>query len=234
MRLIGLPLLLAAPFVERAEISWCRPILARFPATIQASGLFMVAAVALLAAPHVAANVAARPMADAGLLGAHIEMSTEPPLGMGLHHGDLPFADGIVYGQIKSAQQLLGTLPLGTRVATLEIANIALTMWSELRQSPGAMLWYDYDRTFSDQVYPKPQEAFAGADVILVPQHFTTDTTQRLVGLYQPWLDRCTTVMAANDQWRLYKSPGAVALPTGAVSADKLLTDMDCFILARP
>jgi hypothetical protein len=234
--LIGWPLLLLAPELARANVTWFRPFLAWAPAGIQAVGLYMVVAVAFVWQGHIAISLNAKSMGPIGTFGERISMSTEAALGHGIGAGDLDYADDVIYRQIGSAGDLLSPLPAGTRVATLETANIAIIAWPRLHPAPRAALWYGYQRSFSEHSYPAPRQAFGGADVILVPRHFTTDSTQRLVALYQPWLDRCATVTASNDLWQLYR-PISAATSSGSVSdvpPASMPNADDCQILAKP
>jgi hypothetical protein len=223
--LIGLPLLLLGPDLIAPEGRWLRPGLASLPVLLQGPGLYLVAILALLTGPQVARSFNAQPLAGAGTLGERIQMSTQPGWTV-VGAGDLPYTDEMIFRSIKAAQALLPSLPVGSRIATLEQANIALSLAPAYRSAPYGPLWYHYRRGFSDEIHTPPARAFAGADGILVPSHFTTDSTRRLVGYYQPWLDRCATVIAENELWRIYRPKGAAAGSGGVAD--------DCVLIEKP
>jgi hypothetical protein len=215
--LIGLPLLLLAPHLPcdphlpSGRARWYRPGLAQAPAILQAAGLFCVVALASVAQAKQGQLAEARPISGAMTLGERLLQSTDRGNGPGIGAGDLDYADGAIFDDIGQALVLLKDLPPRTRVATLEFANIAAANWPRTRPAAGGLLWYHYGRSFNEQIFPSPQEIFAGADAILVPLHFTTDGTRHLVATYQGWLDRCTTVMRENDYWRLYRPSNSTA-----------------------
>jgi hypothetical protein len=118
--------------------------------------------------------------------------------------------------RIQSARSLLASVPDGSRVATLEHANVGLITAPRLHPAPATLLWYDYLRSFSENSLPAASKAFQGADVILVPRRFTSDNIRRLARLYQDWLNRCATVVATNDYWYLYR-PNAVQAAASSI-----------------
>jgi hypothetical protein len=227
---IGLPLLLLAWEIDRAKRTTLRALLMEAPAIVQGGGLFVVALLALLRQQDVAAQVNALPIAPPGQIGNTIHVATIPTFGVWNGGGDLPFANDVIYAHIKNAQELLTALPDGTSVATLETANIAVAAWPRLRPAPHPLLWYDYRRSYSLEVHPAAARIFADADVILVPRHFTTENIRRLVALYQDWLDRCATPIAANAYWRLYRPIGAdkALVPTTCLTTPPCAGQVDC------
>jgi len=242
--LTGLPLLFLAPQLAWVKPRFLKPALMPFPALLQAAYIFSVAALAFAAQAHVAAASKAQSVSGPQTLGERLKISTLPSTGFGTGGGDLPYADDVIVHDMQSALELLAQLPQGTHVATLEVTNIAAAAWPRLRPSTGGLLWYDYHRSYSEEAYPAPGEAFAGADVILVPVHFTTASARQLVALYRPWLDRCANMIAANDLWQLYRPKGnsenltqpgtAKSVSDGKSPAQLSTLDADCFILARP
>ncbi|HEX9449544.1 MAG TPA: hypothetical protein VF920_16275, partial [Dongiaceae bacterium] len=203
--LIALPLLLLGPKLVLTDLPWFRPIIAKMPAMIEAAGLMLLVVVALTWQSDMATAVVARPIGMASTLGAKIALATEPEHGPGVSPGDLAAADAAIWHQMIRAQDLLVDLPDGAHVVTLEFANVALASWPRVHPGPHSLLWYQYQRSFSESYYPAPDQAFAGADVILVPRTFTTDSTAHLVNLYQPWLDQHAGLIEQNEFWRLYR-----------------------------
>jgi hypothetical protein len=240
--LTGLPLLLLKPKLVWPDAKIFRPVLVGPPALCQAIYLFTVSSVALAWQPTAAQLTNAQYISGAGTLGERILTSTLPAAGPGIHHGDLAFADDVIVHDMRRAQDLLGRLPVGTRVATLEVSNIAAAAWPTLRPSTGGLLWYDDGRSFSEVFHPSPDQAFAGADVVLVPLRFTTASTQKLVALYRPWLDKCATVITANELWALYRPANVstglngvpISTPPTGQSSQSLSSDPSCTVLARP
>jgi len=221
--LIGLPLLLIVPHVANAGLTMIRPRTVLAPPIVQAIGLFAVAAAALVVQGHVGAALLAQPIGQTGTLGARISQAAIAENGW-----------DVAYQEIRSAQQLTADLPEGTRVATLDVANIAVTAWPRLRPDTGSLLWYHYQRSFSDRWYPPPQEAFAGADVILKPRQFTTVSSVHLAALYQPWLDRCAELIAMNDFWRLYRLPKSTFDPQPDSTKVRSETPQTCGLENKP
>ncbi|HWT97279.1 MAG TPA: hypothetical protein VN229_06670 [Terriglobales bacterium] len=240
--LTGVPLLLLKPKLVWPDARIFRPVLVGIPALCQALYLFGVSGVALAWQPSAARLTHAQSISGAGTLGERILTSTLPAADAGIHHGDLAFADDVIVHDMQRAQDLLGRLPVGTRVATLEVSNVAAAAWPRVHPSTGGLLWYDDGRSFSDVFHPSPDQAFAGADIILVPLRFTTASTQKLVALYRPWLDKCATVIAANELWALYRpvtvstevNGGPISTPPTGQSSQSLSSDPVCTILARP
>ncbi len=212
--LITLPLLLQGPQTTPADLAWFRPSFAKLPAFAHASSLLMVAVAALASQSYMGNLMAAKPVSAGATLGSKIAVVTAPENGPGIGADDLMAANAAILHQLTRAQDLLADLPAGTRVATLEFANIALAGWPRLRPAPKTLLWYQYQRSFSDNSYPAPRRTFAETDVILVPVIFTTNSTEKLVGLYRPWLDRCAVVIQENETWRLYRPIIAAPMPT--------------------
>lgn len=201
--LIAVPLLLLALDLPRGATGRWQLFTLRVPAYVEAIGLFLVAAVALALQPSLCVAAHVRPTGQPGTIGARIVM----PMGSSTGYqadGDLPFANSIVHLQIEKAAELTALLPLGSRVASVETSNIALTAWPHVRPSEGALLWYDEYRTFSENFYLRPEQAFRGADAVLLPLHFPRRSTQHLAALYRPWIERCAIRIAANDLWELY------------------------------
>jgi|GEM_PF-5722980 len=240
--LSGLPLLLLKPKLVWPNAKVLRPVLFGAPAICQAIYLLAVSGVALAWQPYAAQLANAQSISGTGTLGERILTSTLPGAGAGIHHGDLAFADDVIVHDMRRAQDLLGGLPDGTRVATLEVSNIVAAAWPRLRPSTEGLLWYDDGRSFSEMFHPSPDQAFADADVILVPLRFTTASTQKLAGLYRPWLDKCATVIAANELWALYRRQNAstgghgtpVSTPPTGQSSQSPESDPLCTVLARP
>jgi hypothetical protein len=197
---IALPLLLTAPGLPRIAQSW-----ARFPAVIHAVLLFLAVGIGYAVQPVVAQAVRAAPLGQSGTLGADILLSSM--LDTGDWHapawGDgLPHTDAMVHAEFQSLEELLGGRH-GSALA-LEFSNAALAAWPAITPAAHAPLWYDINRSFSQRSFTDPASAFSGLDFVLVPRRHRTDNTRILVGLYQPWLDRCATVTAENELWRLY------------------------------
>lgn len=240
--LSGLPLLFLMPRLTWSKPQMLRPILVGAPALFQAGYIFVVAALALSLQSHMSVLANARSVSAPQTLGEKLLISTLPAAGFGTGGGDLPYADDVIVHDMQRAQDLMAQLPEGTRVATLDVTNIAAAAWPRLRPSSGGLLWYDDGRSYSDAAHPAPAEVFAGADIVLVPLHFTTASARKLVALYQPWLDRCASVVAANELWRLYqprsgKIDGQVPEAqhgTAGASSRSPTDDLDCSILARP
>lgn len=206
---IALPLLLTTPGLPSIAGSWTR-----LPAVIHAILLLLAVGIGYAAQPVVARIVHAAPLGRPGTLGADILLSAmaAPVDWQAPEWGDgVPHTDEMVHVEFGSLEELLGGRH--GRALALEFSNAALAAWPEIEPAVHAPLWYDINRSFSPRSFADPASAFAALDFILVPRRHRTDNTRILLGLYQPWLDRCASVVAENALWRLYAPKSSAPCP---------------------